>query len=78
MKKWFVFLPFAFALISAGIPVKNIYTLSKNYRVTIHGTSNLHDWKDSVGNVTGEMVADPGQDGSVDVREIHKDGGRVH
>ncbi len=71
MKKWFVFLPFAFALISAGIPVKNIYTLTKNYMVTIHGTSKIHDWKDSVGKVTGEMVADPGQDGTVDVREIH-------
>lgn len=71
MKKWFIFPLLAFILISAGIPVKNIYILSKNYRVTIHGTSNIRDWKDSVGNVTGDMVANPGQDGTVDLEAIH-------
>src|SRR3984885_10746220 len=71
MKKCILLVLIAFTLISAGLPVQNTYFLSKNYRVTIHGTSNIRDWKDSVGTVTGDMVAVPDQDGTVDVQAIH-------
>jgi polyisoprenoid-binding protein YceI len=71
MKKCIVLLLFAFTLTSAGLPMQNTYFLSKNYMVTIHGTSTIHNWKDSVGTVTGDMVADLNQDGTVDVQAIH-------
>jgi len=57
----------AFTFIGAVIPGKNTYTLSKGYTVTIHGTSNLHDWDETVGTVTGNGVVDWNTDGSFDL-----------
>jgi polyisoprenoid-binding protein YceI len=44
----------ALVLMSADSPVKNTYILAKGYTVSIHGTSNLHDWDERVNNVSGE------------------------
>jgi polyisoprenoid-binding protein YceI len=56
-----------------GIPpsVQNTYILSKAYKVTISGTSNLRNWKDSVGNVTGDMEAELNGDGTICLHAIH-------
>jgi len=71
MKNSCIFLLFAFTLTSARLPGQNTYILCKNYRIIIHGTSNLRNWKDSVGKVTGEIIANLNGDGRVDVEAIH-------
>jgi polyisoprenoid-binding protein YceI len=57
-------------LVSADRPVKDAYILSKNYEVTIDGTSNLRNWKEKVGDVTGNMTAVVNEDGSVGLSSI--------
>ena len=54
----------AIACISAAPVVNNKYNLTKGYTVTIHGTSNLHDWDETVQTVTGDGVIDWNSDGS--------------
>lgn len=77
MKKWFISLALPFTLISPGLPVQaslpeqNTYILTRNYTVAIHGSSNLRDWKDSVGTVSGDMTAGIGVDGKLEVQAIH-------
>jgi len=46
----------ALVLMSADTPVKNTYMLAKGYTVSIHGTSNLHDWDENVMTVSGESI----------------------
>jgi polyisoprenoid-binding protein YceI len=69
--KNYIILLLACTSISAGIPVQNTYILSRTYSVTILGTSNLRNWKDSVGNVTGNVVASQNNDGTIDLRTIY-------
>jgi polyisoprenoid-binding protein YceI len=57
-------------LVSADRPVKDAYILSKNYEVTIDGTSNLRDWQEKVGDVTGDLTAVVNEDGSVALSSI--------
>jgi polyisoprenoid-binding protein YceI len=59
----------AFALISAGT-VKNQYVLAKDYSVSIHGTSNLHAWDETVGLVSGKGTVTPNSDGSSTLEDI--------
>lgn len=61
----------AFTLISANIPAQDIYTISKGYSVIINGTSNLHDWDETVGTVTGESTVSWNSDGSFDLNAIN-------
>jgi polyisoprenoid-binding protein YceI len=56
---------------SADMSAKNTYTLSKGYVVTINGTSNLHDWTETVGTVTGDGTVDWNSDGSFDLGAIN-------
>jgi polyisoprenoid-binding protein YceI len=65
----FILLP-VILLISADRPVKDAYILTRNYEVTIDGTSNVRDWKENVGEVTGEMTAVVNDDGSVGLSSI--------
>lgn len=58
-------------LFGSDVPVPDRYLLSKGYTVAIQGTSNLRDWQETVGEVTGEVVAEAGADGSVELRSIH-------
>lgn len=51
----------------AAGPVNSKYTLAQGYSVTIHGTSNLHDWDETVGTVTGDGVITWNTDGSFDL-----------
>jgi len=57
-------------LIAAGDHAQDDYILTREYAVTIDGTSNLRDWKENVGQVTGDMTAVLNPDGSVDLVSI--------
>lgn len=65
--KNFLFIGIALIFMSADTAVKNTYTLSKAYSVSIHGTSNLHDWDETVKTVTGNGVINWNADGSFDL-----------
>jgi polyisoprenoid-binding protein YceI len=71
MKNYIILLLLACTSISADLPVQNTYILSRAYSVTILGTSNLRNWKDSVGNVTGNIVAGLNDDGTIDLSAIY-------
>ncbi|MES2681253.1 MAG: YceI family protein [Bacteroidota bacterium] len=60
----------AFTFVSART-VKNQYVLTKDYSVTIHGTSNLHAWDETVGSVSGNGTIIPNSDGSFDLEAIN-------
>jgi len=51
-------------------PDKNTYSLSPDYTVIIHGTSNIHKWDEKVGTVTGNCVINWNKDGSFDLDSI--------
>ena len=53
--------------VSATTLPKVSYTLSKDYTVTINGTSNLHDWDEKVTTVTGSGSVEWKSDGSFDL-----------
>jgi hypothetical protein len=58
-------------LTSANTDVKNTYTLSKGYTVSIHGTSNLHDWDENVVTVTGNGTVDWNSDANFDLNTMN-------
>ena len=58
-------------LTSAGTDVKSAYTLSKGYTVGIHGTSNLHDWDETVVTVTGDGAVDWNGDATFDLNALN-------
>ncbi|HOZ87535.1 MAG TPA: YceI family protein [Bacteroidia bacterium] len=60
----------AFTFISAGT-LKKQYVLAKDYSVTIHGTSNLHAWDETVGLVSGNGTFTPNSDGSSNLEDIN-------
>ena len=73
-------------LAAAGRPGRDLYVLTRDYAVTIDGTSNVRDWKENVGEVSGAMEAEINADGSInltairismDVLSIKSDMGRV-
>jgi len=70
MNKSTLFLFFALTSFNADLPIQNTYFLAKDYRVTIHGTSNLRDWQETVEKVTGDMVAVLNVDGSVNLVSV--------
>jgi len=69
--KNFLLVAMIITLASADTAVKNTYILSKTYTVGIHGTSNLHDWDESVGTVTGDGAIDWNSDGSFDLTAMN-------
>ncbi len=69
--KNFVFVVIAVAFLSAAAPVENTYILSKNYTVTINGTSNLHNWNEKVETVSGSSVVGSNSDGSFDLTAVN-------
>ncbi|MDB5273651.1 MAG: hypothetical protein JWO58_2018 [Chitinophagaceae bacterium] len=58
-------------LFSAGAFVKNSYSLSKDYIITIHGDSNLHDWVEKVEQVSGNATVEKNSDESFDLTDIN-------
>jgi len=61
----------AITWISANADTQNKYTLSKSYTVTINGTSNLHDWDETVGSVSGDGIVTWNGDGSFDLEAVN-------
>jgi polyisoprenoid-binding protein YceI len=59
--------------ISATKLVDNKYVLSKDYTVTIFGTSNLHNWNETVGIVTGDCNLSLNADGSFNLEKLYLD-----
>jgi polyisoprenoid-binding protein YceI len=70
MKKHLLLLVPMALLAGASKPSQDLYVLSREYSVTIDGTSNLRDWKETVGEVSGFMEAAVNEDGSVILRSI--------
>jgi polyisoprenoid-binding protein YceI len=68
--KCFLLIAATAMLTSAGTAV-NTYTLSKGYTVSIHGTSNLHDWDENVVTVTGDGSVDWNGDASFDLDALN-------
>jgi len=73
-------------LISNSLIDKKSFTVMKDFNVTIHGTSNLHEWDEKVGIVSGNSSVKWNVDGSfdietvsikMDVRSIRSDKGSV-
>lgn len=60
-------------LAGAGEPAPDLYVLSGEYTVTIDGTSNLRDWKENVGHVSGAVEAEVNPDGSIGLNAIRID-----
>jgi len=73
MKPFKILLLVAIAVLSicAANPESNKYLLSKDYTVTILGTSNLHNWNETVGTVFGDGSATWNADGSFDLDAIN-------
>ena len=61
----------AIVFISAYLPAKITYTLSKEFTVTINGTSNLHDWNEKAEIVTGNGTLIRNSDGSYELESIN-------
>ena len=72
MKQLTCLLPGAFTLtfITSGTTT-NTYVLDKNYVVTIHGTSNLHDWDENIETVSGNATISWNEDKSFDLDAIN-------
>lgn len=71
MKPSVLFLLPAFVLASAATdPARDLYVLSSEYAVTINGTSNVRDWKEDVGKVSGSMEATVNSDRTISLTSI--------
>jgi hypothetical protein len=70
MKNRILFLIAVWPLVGAGLPAESTYKLGQRYTVTIHGTLSIHDWVETVGEVTGEMKAGPHAGGGTDLSSI--------
>lgn len=70
MKNCILFLLVTWPLIGAGLPGQSEYHLSRGYTVTIHGTMSIHNWVETISEVTGDMVAGRNAGGGTDVTSI--------
>jgi len=57
MKNCILFLLVTWPFIGADPPGQSEYHLSRGYSVTIHGTMSIHNWVETIGQVTGDIVA---------------------
>jgi polyisoprenoid-binding protein YceI len=69
--KIFLLVMIAASFICAANPDINKYLLSKDYTVTILGTSNLHNWNETVGTVLGDGSVTWNTDGTFDLDAIN-------
>jgi hypothetical protein len=70
MKNYILFLLVTWPFIGADLPGQSEYHLFKGYSVTIHGTMSIHNWVETIGEVTGDMMAGPHTSGGTDVTSI--------
>jgi hypothetical protein len=71
MKNCILFLMVTWQLVVTDLPGQNEYHLSGGYTVTIHGTMSIHNWVETISEVTGNMVAGRHAGGGADVTSIH-------
>ena len=69
--KNYILMTIAVIFISAAAFIKNTYTLANDYTITIHGTSNLHDWEEKVELVSGDGEVIWNTDKSFDLNKIN-------
>lgn len=69
--KTIIVLAVSIIFISAANPARNRYLLSKDSTVTILGTSNLHNWNETVSIVLGDGSVTWNEDGSFDLDGIN-------
>lgn len=65
---------FLLLFVSAAITSRALetsYALSKDYKVTIHGTSNLHDWDENVETVSGNAIINWFKDGTFGINSMN-------
>jgi polyisoprenoid-binding protein YceI len=70
MKNCLLFLLAAWPLCKTGSAGQIQYELSKDFAVSIHGTMSIHDWVETIGDVTGELVAGPHVGAGTDLSSI--------
>jgi len=70
MKNCILFLLVTWPFLGTDLPGQNEYHLSGRYSVTIHGTMSIHDWVETIGEVTGDMVAGRHAGGGTDLTSI--------
>ncbi|MFI5195382.1 MAG: YceI family protein [Chitinophagales bacterium] len=70
MNRCILFLFLNFSWTGVAVRVRDTYTLSGGYAVTIQGTSNLRNWKDTVGSVAGMMVVGLNEDAAMDLYSL--------
>jgi len=69
--KTFLLIAFVCFFINAVNLIKNSYVLTKEYAVTIKGTSNIHAWTEKVETVSGDGVVNWNSDGTFDLFSIN-------
>lgn len=70
MKFYKLYLLLAFIFLGASTPPQDNYILSDDYLVTIQGTSNLHNWEETVKKVSGKGSLSWNEDGSFNLNTI--------
>lgn len=50
---------------------QNAYVIGSDYKVTINGTSNVHDWEEVAEDVTGDAMVLWGADGSFNIQKLN-------
>ncbi len=70
MNKCILFLFLNFTWMTPPLRVPDTYTLSAGYAVTILGTSNLRNWKDTVGSVAGIIVIGLNEDAAMQLYSL--------
>ena len=70
MKNCILFLLVTWPFVGADPPGQSEYHLSRGYTVTIHGTMSIHNWVETISEVTGNMVAGRNAGGGTDVTSI--------
>jgi polyisoprenoid-binding protein YceI len=54
----------------AFAPADDTCTLTNDYTVSIHGTSNIHNWDEKVGTVSGKGTVNKGSNGNYDLASV--------
>jgi len=70
MKNCILFLMMTWRLVVADPPGQSEYHLSRGYMVTIHGTMSIHNWVETISEVTGDIVAGRHAGGGADLTSI--------
>lgn len=70
MKNCILFLMMTWQLVAADLPGQSEYHLSRGYMVTIHGTMSIHNWVETISEVTGDIVAGRHAGGGADLTSI--------